>query len=82
MRLTAKEISVRSQMGRRLRGMRGSESLRTVGRRAHLSYAYLSEVEHGKKSITLLALARWVRALGCSLREFAQHVSTLDAYKR
>ena len=78
MRLTRREARLRIHIGRRLRSQRGEWSLSAVSRVAGLSKSYLSEVERGRQSISVMALTRWTRALGCSVREFAQEVPALD----
>lgn len=71
----------RQRIGRALRRLRGDRPVRELARAARVSTGTISAVERGQADVSLGVLIRWTRALGCSVREFAQHVAVLDRYR-
>ena len=63
---TDEKTSVRKQVGELLRAARGARSLNAIGQKIGVSAAYLSDVEHGHRTVSAQRLQELSEALGMS----------------
>lgn len=68
--------NVQSKVGRRIRGIRVSQGIPQgqLADMAHMTKSYMSEIEAGKKNLTLRSTAKIADCLGVTLEELFRGV--------
>jgi transcriptional regulator with XRE-family HTH domain len=79
---------IREYVGETLKDIRkqNAMSLRSLSKRTHISLAYLSEIEHGKKEMSSELFNAWAKGMGFTTEDLfyliaKNAVHTVDARK-
>jgi transcriptional regulator with XRE-family HTH domain len=77
-------VDIRIAFGRRVRSLRVAEGLsqEALAERAQLHWTYISGIERGRRSPTLVILGRLAKALGTTLPELVTLDSSAELPRR